>query len=106
MTIMTSLSRTMSSLNVAEAKKHFSELLARVAFGGEVVLITRRGKPMAKLVPAEAVEEDYLDSVEGWLDDDDPFFAAIDESVAGRSRHVPRVLQTGLSSKETGDSGV
>ena len=102
MTIMTSLNRTMNSLNVAEAKKHFSELLARVAFGGEIVLITRRGRPMAKLVPAEAaVEEEYLDNVEGWLDDDDPFFAAIDEIVAERSRHVPRVLLTGSS----GDSG-
>ncbi len=86
----------MNSLNVAEAKKHFSELLARVAFGGEIVLITRRGKPMAKLVPAEeAMEEEYLDNVEGWLDDDDPFFAAIDEIVTGRSRHVPRILQIG-----------
>jgi prevent-host-death family protein len=95
----------MNSLNVAEAKKHFFELLARVAFGGEIVLITRRGKPMAKLVPAEeAVEEKYLDSVEGWLDDDDPFFAAIDEIVAGRSRHVPRVLQAGVH-EEAVDSG-
>lgn len=43
----------MTSLNVAEAKKHFSDLLGRVAYGGEIILITRRGKPMAKLVPAE-----------------------------------------------------
>ncbi len=41
----------MTSLNVAEAKKRFSDLLGRVAFGGETFLITRRGKPMAKLVP-------------------------------------------------------
>ena len=41
----------MTSLNVAEAKKRFSDLLGRVAFGGETILITRRGKPMAKLVP-------------------------------------------------------
>ncbi len=41
----------MTSLNVAEAKKRFSDLLGRVAFGGETILITRRGNPMAKLVP-------------------------------------------------------
>lgn len=41
----------MTSLNVAEAKKRFSDLLGRVAYGGETILITRRGKPMAKLVP-------------------------------------------------------
>ncbi len=37
-------------LNVAEAKKKFSELLARVAFKGERFVITRRGKPMAALI--------------------------------------------------------
>lgn len=40
-------------LNVAEAKKKFSELLARVAFKGERFVITRRGKPMAALVGLE-----------------------------------------------------
>ena len=90
---MTRSSHTMTSLNVAEAKKHFSDLLSRVAYSGEVVLITRRGKPMAKLVPADAPDEEaFLDNVEGWLEDDDPFFAAIDEIVADRPRHVPRVL--------------
>jgi len=37
-------------LNVAEAKKKFSELLARAAFKGERFIITRRGKPMAALI--------------------------------------------------------
>lgn len=95
----------MTSLNVAEAKKHFSDLLARVAFGGESVLITRRGKPMAKLVPAEVPEASYLDGVKGWLDDDDPFFQVIDDIVASRSRHAPRVFQSRGPSEEIGDSG-
>lgn len=34
-----------------EAKTHLSSLLAKVA-RGEEVLITKRGKPMARLVPA------------------------------------------------------
>ena len=38
-------------INVAEAKRQFSDLLGRVAYRGETVVITRRGKPMAKLVP-------------------------------------------------------
>ncbi len=46
----------MTSLNVAEAKKRFSDLLGRVAQGGETILITRRGKPMAKLVPVAQAE--------------------------------------------------
>jgi prevent-host-death family protein len=40
-------------VNVAEAKKRFSELLARTAFKGEHFIITRRGKPMAALVDLE-----------------------------------------------------
>lgn len=34
-----------------EAKTRFGELLARVVQGGEAVTITRRGVPVAKLVP-------------------------------------------------------
>jgi prevent-host-death family protein len=38
------------SINVHEAKTHFSKLLARVEKGQEV-LISRAGKPVARLVP-------------------------------------------------------
>ena len=37
-------------IGVAEAKRRFSELLARAAFAGERFLIERRGKPLAALV--------------------------------------------------------
>ena len=40
--------------NVADAKRHFADLLGRVAYGGETITITRRGKPMAQLVPVDA----------------------------------------------------
>lgn len=83
----------MTSFNVAEAKRHLSELLGRVAYGGETILITRRGKPMAKLIPPDAGDESaHLGNVQGWLDDDDAFFAAIDEIVEDRFDHKPRVL--------------
>lgn len=89
------------SVNVAEAKRRFSELLGRVAYGGATLLITRRGRPMAKLVPPHAgVEPKRLSEVAGWLDDDDPFFAGIDETLARRSR-TPRVLVTGSRRKST-----
>ena len=38
------------SVGVHEAKTHLSRLLERVSAGEEIV-ITRRGKPVAKLVP-------------------------------------------------------
>jgi prevent-host-death family protein len=40
----------MVEVNVHEAKTHLSRLLARVATGEEV-LISRAGKPVARLVP-------------------------------------------------------
>jgi len=90
-----------TSVNVAEAKKRFSDLLGRVAYGGETVVIMRRGRPMAKLVPAnETSEVRGLASVQGWLDRDDPFFATIDAIVAKRARHRPRVVGRRRSSAQ------
>ena len=44
------------TVNVAEAKKHFSELLGRVAFGKKHILITKRGKPMpAWFLPTKSI---------------------------------------------------
>jgi len=57
---------TEEMVNVAEAKKHFSELLGRVAFGKEHILITKRGKPMARLVPADETNI-HLSNAKGWL---------------------------------------
>ena len=91
----------MTSLNVAEAKKMFSDLLGRVAYGGESILITRRGKPMAKLVPIAPETPRHLDEVEGWLDDEDSFFTTIDEIVEARSERVPRALASDMRSRNT-----
>ena len=78
-------------VSVAEAKKHFSELLGRVAYGRERIVISKRGKPMAVLIPAnEASAEGSLSRVEGWLEEDDPFFETIDQIVNERSTHLPR----------------
>lgn len=40
----------MPKLSVAEAKSHFSELIAKSAHSRERFVITRRGKPVAALV--------------------------------------------------------
>ncbi len=81
-------------VSVANAKNRLSELLGRVAYGGVTVHITRRGKPMAKLVPFDTGEQiPGLADVTGWLDDAHPFFGTVDDVVAARKRHVPRVLK-------------
>jgi prevent-host-death family protein len=46
-------SNAVEDVSIAEAKAHFSELVER-AEAGETVRITRRGKPVARLVPPES----------------------------------------------------
>jgi prevent-host-death family protein len=81
-------------INVAEAKKHFSELLGKVAYGKKRIIITKRGKPMARLIPAEETRV-HLSNARGWLEEDDPFFATIDRIIEERSKHVSRVIREG-----------
>jgi len=83
---------TEETVNVAEAKKHFSELLGQVAFGKKHILITKRGKPMARLVPPDDINM-HLSQARGWLENDDPFFDEIDRIIQDRTKHVPRVLK-------------
>ena len=79
------------AVSVAEAKRRLSELLGRVRYGGETVVITRRGKPMAKLVPLDDPSAaPRLADVPGWLSDDDPFLDAVDDVVQARGEHRPR----------------
>jgi prevent-host-death family protein len=81
-------------VNVAEAKKHFSDLLGRVAYGKETITITRRSKPMAKLVPVGPEGgQPHLADVRGWLDERDEFFRTIDQIVKARRKRVPRVVR-------------
>lgn len=42
----------METVNLADAKARLSELVERAA-AGETVLITRRGKPVAEIVPVK-----------------------------------------------------
>jgi prevent-host-death family protein len=41
-----------SEIPVTEARAQFSELINRVGYGGERIVITRHGKPLIALVPA------------------------------------------------------
>jgi prevent-host-death family protein len=55
----------MTTVGAFEAKTHFSALLERAAQGEEIV-ITRHGRPVARLVPA--VGEDDTARIDGAID--------------------------------------
>lgn len=78
-------------VSIAEAKKHFSDLIGRVAYGKEEIVITKRGKPMALLLPVQEHDK-HLGKAKGWLEEDDPFFEIIDSIVENRNAHTPRLL--------------
>ena len=46
-------------VNIHEAKTHLSRLLERVAMGEEVI-ISKGGKPVAKLIPVDALPKKRL----------------------------------------------
>jgi prevent-host-death family protein len=48
----------METMTAEEARKGFADLLNRVGILKESVVITRHGKPLAKLVPYETDEPD------------------------------------------------
>jgi prevent-host-death family protein len=79
-----------SQVGVADAKKWLSELLGRVAYGGETITIVKRGRPMARLVPVAGPGAGHLAHVKGWLADDDPFLAAMEEIVSARHARPAR----------------
>lgn len=70
----------------ADAKAHFSELLARVE-AGETITIRKHGRPVAKLVPAQSQKTPEQRR------------AAIERFIAWRQEHGPR-LQPGDNIKE------
>ena len=66
-------------VNIHEAKTHFSQLLARVAQGEEVI-IAKAGTPIAKLVPLPASEPRTPGGAEG-LVVPDSFFEPLPDAL-------------------------
>ncbi len=44
---------TPPSLGAREARSQFADLLGRVHYGGETIIVERSGKPMAAMIPIE-----------------------------------------------------
>ena len=56
----------MAILEATKAKDTFGDTLNRAAYGKERIILTRRGKPLAALVPLEDIE--ILDALENAAD--------------------------------------
>lgn len=76
--------------NIADAKRYLSRLVGQVAYGGEEITISRRDKPVARLIPFQVKTSRHIASAKGWLDNDDAFFNSIEGIIKDRSTHTPR----------------
>ena len=69
----------MPMVNITAAKTQFSRLLVQVEHGQEVV-IARRGKPIAKLVPYRPRGRRQFGALRGGIALDDRFFEPLPET--------------------------
>lgn len=83
------------TMTAAGARSQFSEIVDRAAFGGERVVVTRRGKPLAALVTIEDLA--LLEELEDRADVRD---FRVARKAAGRETAVPwRELKRKLGPK-------
>ena len=81
-------------VSLAEAKAHLSELTDKAA-QGETVIITKRGKPVARIVPAREEAKDIFGALKGSVTVTDPNDDLIDpvevewEVIEGTEPNLP-----------------
>ncbi len=67
----------LNKITTADARKKFSNIINRVAFGEESFVLTRRGEPMAALVSMKELKllqelEDQIDIDDAWEAKNEP----------------------------------
>jgi prevent-host-death family protein len=83
-------------IGIADAKRHFADVLGEVRYRGERFIIERRGTPIAALVPLEDLDDDGGTPEQGALAlvgafADAPFFAdVLDGIVSSRPQQTSR----------------
>ena len=67
----------LNKITTADARKKFSNIINRVAFGDESFVLTRRGEPIAALVSMKELKilqeiEDQIDIEDAWKAKNEP----------------------------------
>lgn len=89
-----------TQVSIGQVKRDISELANRVAFGGERIVLTSRGKPKAALVSIEDYErleaekaKERVAAFESWLEEANQLTAEILESRGGELLDVDWILE-------------
>ena len=75
-------------ISIADAKIHFSELINKVVYGHEEIVITKRRKPVA-VISAPETKSAGLASAQGWLEENDIFFKEMEQ--ISEDRHLKKL---------------
>ena len=92
-------------VSIGQVKRDISTLVNRVAYGGERVVLTSRGKPKAAIVSIEDYErlagaEDAAIRLETWLEASDKLAARMASKIDGREYDADSVIETAKSDLE------
>lgn len=71
-----------TTISIADARKQFADIVNKVAYGRESVILTRRGEKIAALVSVEKLE--LLKQIEDFIDIEDA-----KESLAEPGKNIP-----------------
>ena len=92
-------------VSIGRVKRDISALVNRVAFGGERVVLTSRGKPKAAIVSMDDYERlsgagDAVDRLETWLGASDELAARIASKLSGEEYDADSLIETAKADLE------
>jgi len=104
---------TQTYISIGQVKRDISELVNRVAYGGERIILTSRGKPKAAIVSIEDyewLERDRsghgLERWEAWLAESDKLAAQILARREGEPIDVDALLASERADREARDAEI
>lgn len=102
-----------SEVSIGQVKRDISALVNRVAYGGERIILTSRGKPKAALVSLEDYErlkqetaEDREARWQAWLAASDALAARVLERRGGEPLDVDTIWQEARADLEARDDSI
>ena len=92
-------------VSIGRVKRDISTLVNRVAYGGERVVLTSRGKPKAAIVSMDDYErltgaEDAAIHLETWLEASDELVARIASKAVGEEYDTDSIIETAKADLE------
>jgi prevent-host-death family protein len=93
MTIIMTMVASAKVMKAGEFKAKCLELMDQVAESGDAIVITKRGKPVAQLVPAPSERSDLFGCLEGFVEITGDVVAPVDVDWGPTAPSIPRLVR-------------